>query len=248
MKLLITGATGVAGLNIYRAAVQDPSISKVTLLMRREMPLWAVLPSNAAEKTSTIVHDDFTQYPPELAKRLAEHDACIWAMGKSVRGMTEAEYTRLTYEYPMAVLRAMRDAGVGADRPQGQPFRFVYVSGMSADPTEKSMQMWARVKGRAEKDIAAFCTPESGMKAHILRPAYFRPSRDYPEDWKHQRSRAEDTLDWVLAPAFSCLLPSYVTPLPVLSKIPLEIIKGRWPDIELFPNKTMLECAKELSI
>ena len=116
--------------------------------MRREMPSWAVLPPNATEKTSTIVHDDFTQYSPELASRLAEHDACIWALGKSVRGMTEAEYTRLTYESPMAALRALRDAGVGADRAQAKPFRFVYVSGMSADPTEKSMQMWARVKVR----------------------------------------------------------------------------------------------------
>lgn len=124
----------------------DASISNITLLMRREMPAWAALPPNAVEKTTTIVHSDFTSYPPDLATRLAEHDACIWALGKSVRGMTEEQYTLLTYGYPMAALRAMRDAGVGRDRPPAQPFRFVYVSGEHADPTQKSMQMWARVK------------------------------------------------------------------------------------------------------
>ncbi|GJE86452.1 hypothetical protein PsYK624_025320 [Phanerochaete sordida] len=248
MKLLITGATGAAGLNIYRAAVQDPSISAVTLLMRREMPSWAVLPANAAEKTTTIVHADFAQYPPELAARLAEHDACIWAQGKSSRGMNEADYTRLTYDYPMAALRALRDAGVGAGRAPDRPFRFVYVSGMSSDPTEQSAQMWARVKGRAEKDIAAFCTPESGMKAHVIRPAYFRPPREYPADWAHQRTRGEDMVDRVLGPVFTCLIPSFVTPIPVLARVPLEIAKGRWPDVGLFPNKMMLELGKEIGI
>lgn len=67
-------------------------------------------------------------------------------MGKSVRGISEKEYTLLTYEYPMAALRAVRDAGVGKNRAPATPFRFLYVSGEHADPTETSMQMWARVK------------------------------------------------------------------------------------------------------
>ena len=84
------------------------------------------------------------------------------------------------------------------------------------------------------------------MKAHVLRPAYFRPAREYPEDWKNQRSSAEDILDRVLSPVFNCLLPSYVSPLPVLSKVALEVAKGRWPDVEVFHNKMMLELGKEV--
>lgn len=163
MKLVTTGATGVgafpycftpvysstlliAGLNIYRAALQDPSIATITLLIRREIPSWAVLPSNAAEKTTTIVHTDFTVYSSELASKLAEHDACIWALGKSAVGMSEGDYTTLTVEYPMAALLAIRNGSAGSTRPSTRPFRFVYVSGEGADPTEKSVQMWARVK------------------------------------------------------------------------------------------------------
>ena len=101
---------GPAGLNIYRAALEDPSISSVTLLMRREMPQWAVLPTNAAEKTTTIVHKDFTSYSPDLMARLSQHDACIWALGKSAIGVSEDEYTSFTYTAPMAFTNALRDA------------------------------------------------------------------------------------------------------------------------------------------
>jgi hypothetical protein len=66
-----------------------------------------------------------------------------------VRGMSEKDYTVLTHDYPMALLHALRDAGVGKDRPSGQPFRFLYISATLADPTGKSVQMWTRVKVRS---------------------------------------------------------------------------------------------------
>lgn len=137
-----------AGLGIYRSALLDPQVTGITLLLRREFPSWAVLPPSSAEKTTTIVHNDFASYSNDLAAALAQHDACIWAQGKSVRGMSETDYTRLTCEYPLAALRALRDAGVGKGRDPAKPFRFVYISGESADATEKSVQMWARVKVR----------------------------------------------------------------------------------------------------
>lgn len=122
--------------------------------MRREMPSWAVLPANASEKTTTIVHKDFTSYTPELISRLKEHDACIWAMGKSSLGIAEADYTAFTYNAPMTLATALRDAGVGQNRAANQPFRFVYISGEHADPTEKSSQMWARVKVRFDDEYS----------------------------------------------------------------------------------------------
>ena len=234
--------------------------------MRREFPSWAVLPPNAAEKTTTVIHKDFTSYPPELALSLASHDACIWAMGKSVRGMSEKEYTLLTHEYPMAALRSLRDAGVGKNRDADKPFRFIYVSGEHADPTEKSMQMWARVKvyfdylfevrfflksficvqGKTENDVLSFCGSEQGLRGHILRPAYFSPSRDYSADWQNQRSATENVLDRILGPVFTFLVPSLVSPLNELSGVALGVSKGQWPDIDLFRNKHMRELAKEL--
>ncbi|EPS97399.1 hypothetical protein FOMPIDRAFT_113025 [Fomitopsis schrenkii] len=139
MKLVLTGVTGVVPPS-RRAHVH------IALLTRRAVPDWAVLPPNAASKTTTIIHADFTAYSPELAARLAEHDACIWALGRSSMGMTEEEYTATTYTSVMNAARALRDAGVGAERPADKPFRFVYISGEHANPEGKSRQMWARVK------------------------------------------------------------------------------------------------------
>ena len=84
------------------------------------------------------------------------------------------------------------------------------------------------------------------MAAHVIRPGYFRPSRDYPQDWANQRAAWEKSVDCALSPVLNTLLPSSVSPLPVLSTVPLEIVKGRWPETELFPNKKMLELAKEI--
>ena len=134
-----------AGLSIYRAALADPSVTQVTLLTRRAIPSWAVLPPNADEKTRVILHEDFKTYPPELAKGLAEHDALIWALGKSSLGMSEAQYTEITYTYTMNAATALKDAGAGTPE---RPFRFIFLSGSLADPKGESRQMWANVKVR----------------------------------------------------------------------------------------------------
>lgn len=166
MRLIITGVTGVgtsmfttsseyffdgrsytsgilAGLAAYRAAVVDSAVDGITLLTRRPVPTWAKLPPQAAQKTTTILHQDFKTYPPDLARQLAENDALVWALGKSSMGMSEEQYNELTYEYTMAAARALKDAGAGSPE---RPFRFVFVSGEHADPTGESRQAWARIK------------------------------------------------------------------------------------------------------
>lgn len=104
-----------------------------------------MLPQNADEKTQVILHEDFKTYPPELAKGLAEHDALIWALGKSSLGMSEAQYTEITYTYTMNAATALKDAGAGTPE---RPFRFIFLSGSLADPKGESRQMWANVKVR----------------------------------------------------------------------------------------------------
>lgn len=137
--------SSTAGLAAYRAALVDPAIDGVTLLTRRPVPSWAKLPPQAVAKTTTILHQDFKSYPADLAQQLAEHDGLVWALGKSSVGMSEEQYTELTYNYTMSAAKALKEAGAG---PEEKPFRFVYVSGEHADPTGESRQAWARVKVR----------------------------------------------------------------------------------------------------
>lgn len=101
-------------------------------------------------------------------------------------------------------------------------------------------------QGRTETDVIKFCANAPGMQGHIIRPAYFRPPRKYPGDWANQRTTAESVIDRVLGPTLSTFLPVYVSPIDSMTKVVLEIAKGRRPNVELFRNKQILELAKTL--
>ena len=57
--------------------------------------------------------------------------------------MSEPDYTRLTYDYPMAALKAFKDAGI---KGEDGKFRFVHLSGEGAKPDGKGGALFARVK------------------------------------------------------------------------------------------------------
>ena len=135
----------VAGFAAYLAALADPSVSRITLLLRREIPSWANLPPNANEKSKTIIVNDFTQYPENVISQIADHDGCVWALGKSVNGLSDEEYMKIHVDFPIAAVEALKRAGVGSSE---KPFNFVYVSGEGSDPSQKSMFMWSRGKVR----------------------------------------------------------------------------------------------------
>lgn len=98
-------------------------------------------------KASVIVLDDFLHYPPEILPALASHDACVWALGGSSKGLTEESYAVLTVDYVKAAVAALKEGGVAKGREDGKnPFRFVFISGEWANPEETSRFMFARVK------------------------------------------------------------------------------------------------------
>jgi hypothetical protein len=139
-----------AGIQIFRTAIQDKSVTKITVLTNRPLPEWMTLPET--DKTEIIILRDFLNYPLHLPPRLAQHDACIWALRQSSSGLTEEEYTKITYDYLMAAVIALEKGGVGEvtmvedGSAKGRPpFRFVFISGEGADHTQKHMMKFARV-------------------------------------------------------------------------------------------------------
>lgn len=131
----------IAGLEVVRAALLDPAVSRITVLTRKPLP--PTIPSS--DKITQILHSDFLSYPPDLVRQLEGHGACVWAQGKSAVGMSEADYTRLTHDFPLAAFKVFDDAKV---RGEDGTFRFVYISGESVDQEEKSRMMFSRVKVR----------------------------------------------------------------------------------------------------
>lgn len=84
------------------------------------------------------------------------------------------------------------------------------------------------------------------MQDHVLRPGYFRPLRKYPDDWANQRSIGDSIVDRIAGPILTTFYPVWITPTESMTKVTLEIAKGRWPDVELFRNKQIVELAKTL--
>lgn len=84
------------------------------------------------------------------------------------------------------------------------------------------------------------------MKAHSVRPAVFAPSKEYPEDKKHQRTASRRVMDAILTPVLSVLSSSYVIPIPELSASTLAIAQGKYPDQDLLRNTDLRKIAKEL--
>ena len=171
----------LAGFAAYLAALADPTVSRITLLLRREIPSWADLPSNASEKSKTIIVEDFAQYPEDVISQIADHNGCVWALGKSAKGLSEEEYTKIHIEFPVAAIEALKKAGVGSSE---KPFTFVYVSGEGSDPSEKSMFMWARVKVRTLTEVTSirWLTVDFVCRAvprRIWRKLWTPPRLDY---------------------------------------------------------------------
>ena len=84
-----------------------------------------------------------------MQETIAQHDACIWALGISAVGMSEAKYTEITVGYFKSFLDVLKEKAAGTEE---SPFRVVFVSGKGADPTEKSRVLFARVKVRVHAD------------------------------------------------------------------------------------------------
>ena len=153
MKLIITGATGTAGLETLNQALLDNEITEVISLLRK--------PSDVSHpKLKTIIHKDFLNYS-DLENTFKNVDACIWCLGISQTQVTKTEYEVITYDYTINAAKVML-----ASNPN---ITFVFLSGMGADSAEKSRTIFARVKGKTENALIKlgfkklYCTRPGGI-------------------------------------------------------------------------------------
>lgn len=124
---------------------------------------------SVSRKPCGVTHSKLREYivPDFLALRADDstfsgYDACFFCAGISSIGMSEADFTRITYD------TTLHFAGVVA--AQNPNATFIYVSGASTDSTEKGRLMWARVKGRTENDLQKL----PFKKVHNFRPGLMK--------------------------------------------------------------------------
>jgi uncharacterized protein YbjT (DUF2867 family) len=98
-----------------------------------------------------------------LEPQLTGFDACLFCAGVSALGMSEEEYTRVTYDLTLGVARTLLRTS--------PDLTFVYVSGAGTDSSEKGRMMWARVKGRTENALLSL----PFRAAYMFRPGVIMP-------------------------------------------------------------------------
>jgi uncharacterized protein YbjT (DUF2867 family) len=136
MKVLVFGATGLAGHGVMRAALAAPAVTEVRAVVRRATGV-------RDPKLREAIHADYLDYGA-VADAFAGIDACYFCLGVSVSQVPdEADYRRIHQAFPIAAATVLRG------RSPGAPFH--YLSGGNAGLD--SRWMWARVKAEAERDL-----------------------------------------------------------------------------------------------
>ncbi len=155
MKTLIFGATGMVGQGLLRECLQAADVTQVQTVGRTAL-------CQTHPKLRDLVHGDLFNLAA-VESELTGFDACFFCLGVSSAGMTETNYSHLTYDLTLAVAQTLSRLNPG--------MTFVYVSGAGTDSTEKGSSMWARVKGRTENALMRL--PFKAV--YLFRPGVIQP-------------------------------------------------------------------------
>jgi len=157
MKVIITGATGMVGKGALLECLDHAEITEVLSISRKPTGI-------EHSKLKELIHKDFSEFA-SVTDKLKGYDACYACMGVSSAGMKEEQYTKLTYDFTLALAKELQ--GLNPN------LTFNYVSGAGTDSSEKGRSMWARVKGKTENDLLNL-----GLKqAYMFRPGAIIPLR-----------------------------------------------------------------------
>mgnify|MGYP002079147854 CR=1 FL=1 len=157
LKVIITGATGMVGEGVLQECIANPQVEKILLINRK--------PSRYSDaKIEEILLPNINDLS-SVTDKLNNFDACYFCAGVSSVGMTEENYTKLTYNLTIDFAKSLAQLNPN--------MTFCYVSGTGTDSTEKGRQMWARVKGKTENELMKL--PFKAV--YNFRPAFMKPSK-----------------------------------------------------------------------
>lgn len=170
----------MVGRGVLLECLESPRIEKVLIINRTSINL-------KHPKLEEIILKDFLQVS-SIKEKLHGYDACFYCMGISVLGLSEEEYTKITF----ATTKLFADV-LFQINPN---LVFNYVSGRGTDSTEKGRVMWARIKGKTENLILS-----KGFK-----DAYaFRPGAIIPEKGVKTKTKLYNVLYAIMTPFFPLL-------------------------------------------
>lgn len=201
MKVILFGATGMIGKGVLLECLDDPGIESVLSIGRRSAGL-------SHPKLRELLHQDFLDYGA-VEDELSGYDVCLYCLGISAAGMSEADYRRITYEFAVAAAEVLLRQNPG--------MRIGFISGAGTDLGARAM--WARVKAETEQALLEM----PWAAAHMFRPAGIFPRRGVVSSVRSYRI-AYGMLGWAY-PIFRWLMPNQVTTTPELGQVMIAVAR-----------------------
>jgi uncharacterized protein YbjT (DUF2867 family) len=207
MRVILFGATGMVGQGVLRECLLDDGVEWVLAIGRSAT-------GQQHAKLRELVHKDLLDYSA-IEGELSGYDACFFCLGVSSAGMSEQDYTRVTYDLTLAAARVL--ARLNPD------MTFIYVSGAGTDSSEKGRAMWARVKGRTENALLGL-----PFKAkYMFRPGFIQPLHGITS--KTKLYRAIYAVMGPLYPVWKAVFPKYVTTTEQVGRAMLRVARKGAP-------------------
>ncbi|MBM7844060.1 NAD-dependent epimerase/dehydratase family protein [Herpetosiphon giganteus] len=204
MKIIIFGATGMVGQGLLRESLLNPAVEQVLCVGRTPT-------GQSHPKLGEIVHCNLYDLA-SIEHELVGYDACLFCLGVSAAGMTEAAYRSITYDLTMHVAQTLARLN-----PQS---RFLYVSGSGTNPNSRTM--WARIKGQTEQALLAL-----PFEAFMLHPGFIQPQHGVVS--KTRLYRLLYRLIGPLYPVLKRFMPQYVTTTDQLAQAMLRVAQNGAP-------------------
>lgn len=213
MKVLVFGATGMVGQGVLRECLAAPDVTLVQTVGRSAT-------GETHPRLREVLRPDLADLS-SAADELGGFDACFFCLGVSSFRMSEAEYTRLTYDLTLGIAQRLAPLNPG--------MTFVYVSGTGTDGSERGRIMWARVKGRTENALRGL-----GFRASYA----FRPGMIVPVHGERPRAAAYQWLFPVLGPLLPVmrrLFPNSVVTTEIMGRAMLNVARHGYSSPVLEP-------------
>lgn len=123
MKIVVTGATGFVGREVVAECIRNPAISAVVALTRR--PIQEDLAADP--KVTTIIHQNFEEYPDDVLAQFDGAQGCIWALGGKVGAFPDTLTARkVGVDYTVAAAKAFATRFNERSAEQGTVRKFIF--------------------------------------------------------------------------------------------------------------------------
>jgi len=157
MKVILFGATGMVGQGVLRECLREDGVEGVLAVGRNST-------GRTHPKLRELIRKDLFNFRVDGAD-LQGYDACFFCLGVSSAGMSEPDYTRLTFDLTIGWAQTLARINPA--------MTFVYVSGAGTG----GKAMWAQVKGRTEEALLALFPSAYMIRLGALRPMHGEVSK-----------------------------------------------------------------------